>query len=140
MVTKSVSFSLLWLVLFKLVKFFLFQLEIFSNLDDSSLWHFDKVDTAKCISEEIFDHFDCLIELCQSECLFCFLDCLGQNGHKFIIVALMVLEMLHEVQIFSQQVSIIRQVLEIVFYKLFGILIILVVFHYNVAVLNQYVG
>lgn len=48
--TKSLNLNLLWLELFKLVKLLLFEFEIFSNFYDSSLGHFDKINTSQCIS------------------------------------------------------------------------------------------
>lgn len=88
--------------LFELIEFLLFELEIFSNLDYSSLRHFDKVDTSKSVSKEIFYHFDGLIKLCKSKCLFGLFDGFGKDGHEFIIITLMVLEVLHEIKVLSQ--------------------------------------
>lgn len=48
--------------------------------------------------------------------------------------------MLHELEVLSQQVTVIGQVIKVVFDELFGVLVVLIVPDYKSTILNQDIG
>jgi hypothetical protein len=73
------------------------------------------------------------------ESLFGLLDGLTEDLHELVVVALVVLEVLHELEVLGEEVAVVRQVLEVVLYQLFRVLVVLIIFHHKVAVLYQHI-
>lgn len=88
----------------------------------------------------MFDHFYGFSELLLPQAFLCLLNCLAQNQHQLIVVALIVLEVLHKLEVLSQQVTVIGQVVKVVFDELFGVLVVLIVPDYKSTILNQDIG
>lgn len=52
----------------------------------------------------------------------------------------MVLEVLHEVEILGEEVGVVGQVVEVVFYELFGVLVVFIVLDDEVTILDEHIG
>lgn len=78
-----------------------------------------------------------LIEIFRCECSLSFPQTFHDQGHEFIIVALLVFEVSHESQIISEKIMIVWICCEETMEKLFRILMVFVIFCYVVSILHQ---
>lgn len=123
-----------------LINLVFFNINGFSQFHDSPFGHFDQINTAQHWPQIVPDGLDSLNKLHLPQTFLCFLDSLAQDPHQLVVVSFIVLEMRHELEVLCQQIWVVRQIVKVIFYQLFGVLVVFVVPDDEMAVLDQCIG